>query len=155
MLVAIFIIGLSFSFIYLPPVGPTFPEMRNISCSLAASGSPAVLPFPWAALTPSAHTLKAQATRAFWLVPSVFWLSGNADQQCQLGQCSHSTAFTAPWVCGAGAGSTSNGNFCMTVSLEGVVDERVRATAAWSHSWDIPTSQLNRKVVFGLREAFL
>lgn len=92
MLMTIFIIGLSFSFIYLPPVGPTFSEMQNIFYSLAASGSPAVLPFPWAALTPSAHTLKARV------------------------------------------GSTSNGNFRMTVSIEDVLDEGVRATAAWSHS---------------------
>lgn len=102
---------MSFSLISLPPAEPTFPEVQNISISRAVSGSLGVLPFPWAAVTPSAHTLQARASGAFWLISSIFSLLGSAEQQRQLHQCSHTTVFTAAWLCEAGDRSNCSGTF--------------------------------------------
>lgn len=152
-LVSVFITWLSFPFISLRPVESTFLEMQKISFSLSISGSLAMLPFPWAAVTSSAHALKAREARAFWLAGFEYFL---ILRQCRAtvsasSMQSHHGIYSGLGLSGGrGQRESLQGEFVYASLCWGRTGQTGSgATAASSHSWDVPASQLNMKATFG------
>lgn len=118
---------MSFSFVSLSPSNPTFSLNAKIkmTLSVAVLGTLEMKPFPWTAVTPSAHILKARTPCGFDLPGFEYFL---IITQCQirvprllvyLQHCIYSALDLR--VFALGWGSPFNVHICMIVSAETVL----------------------------------